>query len=62
MLLEALSKPELLRLLDAAHDHSERDFLMILMAYTHGLRASEVIAIRKDDIKDGCLEVRRLKV
>ena len=34
---------------------------MILMAYTHGLRASEVIAIRKDDIKDGCLEVRRLK-
>jgi integrase len=59
--LEALSKDELLALLSAARQHRERDFLMILVAYSHGLRASEVIAIRKDDIKDGHLDVQRLK-
>ena len=61
MLLQALSKPELLALLSAARQHSERDFLMILVAYSHGLRASEVIAIERDDIKDGHLDVQRLK-
>lgn len=59
--MEALSKAELLALLAAARAHSERDFLMILMSYAHGLRASEVVAIAKDDIKEGHLLVRRLK-
>lgn len=59
--LEALSKPELLALLGAARAHSERDYLMILMAYSHGLRASEVLAITPDSVKDGLLTVRRLK-
>jgi len=59
--MDALTKPELLRLLAAARAHSERDFLMILVAYCHGLRASEVTAIQRDDIKDGCLDVERLK-
>ena len=59
--MEALSKAELLALLAAARQVRERDFLMILVAYCHGLRASEVIAIKKHDIKDGCLEVQRLK-
>ena len=61
LIMQALSKTELLALLAAARAYSERDFLMILMAYCHGLRASEVIAIRRHDIKDGCLGVRRLK-
>lgn len=61
MLLDALSKPELLALLSAAREHKERDFLMILVAYCHGLRASEVIAIQRDHIKDGQLDVARLK-
>ncbi len=59
--MQALSKAELLALLQAARDHSERDFLMILMAYCHGLRASELVSIQRDHIKSGVLEVRRLK-
>jgi integrase len=59
--LEALTKVELLKLLTAARAHKERDFLMILMAYSHGLRASEVVAIQRDDIKDGHLDTERLK-
>lgn len=59
--MEALSKPELIALLRAARDHSERDWLMILMAYSHGLRASEVVALQPDAVKDGLLTVRRLK-
>lgn len=34
---------------------------MYLVAYWHGLRASEVIAIKPDDIRDGFLSVHRLK-
>lgn len=59
--MDALSKLELLAVLAVARTRSERDFLMILVAYCHGLRASEVIAIRRHDIEDGCLKVRRLK-
>jgi integrase len=59
--MQALSKTELLAVLAAARASIERDFLMILVAYCHGLRASEVIAITRDNIVDGCLEVQRLK-
>ena len=59
--MEALSKLELLAVLAAARAHSERDFLMILVAYCHGLRASELVSIVKDDIKGDALQVRRLK-
>lgn len=34
---------------------------MVLVAYRHGLRASEVIAIKREDIRDGRLTVERLK-
>lgn len=34
---------------------------MILMAYSHGLRASEVLRLTPDSVKDGLLTVRRLK-
>jgi integrase len=59
--MEALSKPELLALLRTARAAKERDWCMILVAYWHGLRASEVIGIRPDDVKDGFLTVERLK-
>lgn len=59
--MEALSKPELLALLKTAKAHSTRNWLMILVAYTHGLRASEVVAITRDDLKGDQLFVRRLK-
>jgi integrase len=59
--LEHLSKQQLLALLTAAREHSERDWLMILVAFWHGLRASEVVAIKANDIQDGYLTVDRLK-
>lgn len=59
--MEALSKEQLLRILAAARAHRERDWLMILVGYSHGLRPSEVVAIRADDIADGYLCVKRLK-
>lgn len=59
--MEALSKAQLLALLSAARAHSERDWLMILIAFSHGLRASEVVALQRDDIADGHITVARLK-
>ena len=42
---------------------ADRDALLILMAYRHGLRASELIALRWDqiDLKAGTLHVARIK-
>ena len=43
--------------------HGHRDATMILMAYRHGLRVSELCALRWDqvDLKAGFLHVHRLK-
>ena len=43
--------------------NGHRDATMILMAYRHGLRVSELVALRWDqvDLKSGRLHVRRLK-
>ena len=59
--MEALSKAELLLLLKKAREHSERNWLMILMAYCHGLRASEVIGLQRDAIFKDQLTVARKK-
>lgn len=59
--MEALSKEQLLAILAAARAHRERDWLMILVGFWHGLRPSEVVQIRGDDIQDGFLTVARLK-
>src|SRR5579862_9657345 len=40
--MDALTKDELRRLLHAAKSRRERDWLMILVAFNHGLRAGEV--------------------
>jgi type 1 fimbriae regulatory protein FimB/type 1 fimbriae regulatory protein FimE len=42
---------------------AERDALLIMVAYRHGLRASELITLRWDqnDLKAGTLHVSRLK-
>ena len=59
--MEALSKPELISLLQAARTHSPKHWLMILVAYSHGLRASEVVRLQRDAVADGHLTVARLK-
>lgn len=74
--MQYFNENELSGLLRAAKKASERDWLMILVAFNHGLRASEVVGqqpydvkpgqkprhgIRAGDIRDGHLTVQRLK-
>lgn len=56
-----LTRDELTNLLRAARAHRERDWLMILLAFNHGLRASEVVNLQGDNVRDGFLTVQRLK-
>jgi type 1 fimbriae regulatory protein FimB/type 1 fimbriae regulatory protein FimE len=58
---EYLTEDEVERLIRAAENH--RDRIMILMAYRHGLRASELIGLQwsQIDLDAGRLRVRRAK-
>lgn len=56
-----MSKPELLSLLRQARSVSRRDHLMILVGFSHGLRATEVVRLTRDNFRDGFLTVQRLK-
>ena len=47
------SKAELLAILSAARSKRERDWLMFLVAYTHALRASELLKLKADNIENG---------
>jgi len=63
---EFLTEPEINQLRSAARRygrHGHRDDTLILMMFRHGLRVSEVIALRWEqvDLKQGLLHVRRLK-
>lgn len=58
-----LSPEEVLMVLKVARARSTRDWAMILLAYRHGLRASEVCGLRLADVdlKAGAVTVARLK-
>ena len=58
-----LTPEELLAILKTARARSARDWTMILLAYRHGLRASEVCDLKMADVdlKAGSLSIRRLK-
>ena len=62
---EYLTEREIEKLMDAAGGNrwGHRDATAILIAYRHGLRASELVALRWDDIdfRTGKLHVRRSK-
>lgn len=63
---EYLTPTEVERLIRAAQKrgrYGQRDATMILLAYRHGLRVSELVSLRWDqvDLKAGLLHVRRLK-
>lgn len=61
MAIQSLNRDELLALLGAAKAKRVRDWLMILIAFHHGLRASEVVALTPDNFHRGQLTVARLK-
>src|SRR3989442_15118042 len=58
-----LAPDELLAVLKAAKARSARDWAMVLLAYRHGLRASEVCDVKLADVdlKAGSISIRRLK-
>jgi integrase len=62
---EHLTDAEVEQLVEAARDnrYCSRDALMVLMAYRHGLRASEVVHLKWEqvDFERGELHVNRLK-
>jgi|SRR5579859_2339792 len=59
--MEYLNYDELLAVLKRAKQNSVRNWCMILMAFSHGLRASEVCGLRVQDAKDGHVTIKRLK-
>lgn len=58
-----LTPSQLLALLKAAREHSVRSWTMVLLAYRHALRASEVCNLKLSDVnlKVGTIHVERLK-
>lgn len=58
-----LTPDEVIGVLKAAKERSSRDWCMILLAYRHGMRASEICSLRIDDVdlKRQAITVRRLK-
>jgi integrase len=52
---------ELLNVLQAARNHSVRNWLVVLLSYKHGLRASEVCRLTLKDVRHGRLDCKRLK-
>jgi type 1 fimbriae regulatory protein FimB len=61
--MDFLTPDELLAVLRAAREHSPRSWAMCLLAYKHGLRATEVCQLNLVDVdmKECTVSVRRLK-
>src|SRR5882757_1688944 len=52
---------ELLRVLEQAKKKSARNHCLVLLAYKHGLRATEICRLKITDVADGRLDCKRLK-
>jgi integrase len=59
--MKSLSIAELDAFLNVAKKHSERDYLMFLVTFLHGLRISETLSLTAENIVDGHLVVQRSK-
>lgn len=59
--MEHLTVEELIAVLEEAKSHRERDWVLCLVSFWHGLRASEAVALTPQNFADGYLIVQRLK-
>jgi integrase len=59
--MEYMTREELVRLFKIARDDNKLHHLAMLVGLLHGLRVSEMLAIRGRDVCDGKLSVKRLK-
>jgi len=59
--MEYLTCEELVRLFKVARDRNKLHHIAMLVGLLHGLRVSEMLAIRGRDVCDGKLSVKRLK-
>jgi len=48
-------------MLDRARQHKMRNYIILLILWKTGIRASELINLRKIDIKSDCIEIRQGK-
>ena len=59
--MEHLTIEELIAILEKAKSHRERDWVLCLVSFWHGLRASEAVGLTPRNFADGYLIVQRLK-
>jgi integrase len=59
--MEHLTIEELTSVLEQARSHRERDWVLCLVSFWHGLRASEAVGLTPQNFADGYLIVQRLK-
>jgi integrase len=59
--MDSLTFDELIQVLETARAQSTRNWCMILTAFSHGLRASEVCGLTMGDLRDGHITIKRLK-
>jgi len=59
--VQHLTRYELYSLLREAKAHSERDWLMFLVSYWHGLRVTELITLRASNFTENEIIVQRIK-
>src|SRR6266481_1151964 len=59
--LKYLELSEMTNVLAKAKEKSVRDWCLCLFAFRFGLRASELSALKLEDVQDGFCDVRRLK-
>lgn len=59
--MQHLTRYELYSLLLKAKEHNERDWLIFLVSYWHGLRVSEVLSLRAANFTEDSIIVQRIK-
>ena len=59
--MQHLSRQQLLALLKTARDQSERDYLILLVGFSHGLRIREILSLTPKNFSDGLIIVQRCK-